>query len=51
MVQVGLGSCCEGRVEFVIAFLGGHGTAGIMRRAREAGIEVIEVAPKGPVVM
>jgi hypothetical protein len=39
------------RPELVIAFLGGRGTADMMRRAREAGIEVVEVGPKGPVVM
>jgi hypothetical protein len=33
----------EGKPDLVVAFLGGKWTADMMRRAREAGIEVIEV--------
>lgn len=35
----------EGRPELVVAFPGGRGTADMVRRARAANIEVIEVAP------
>ena len=35
----------EGKPDLVIAFPGGRGTAGMVRRAREAGVETIEVAP------
>lgn len=34
----------EGRTDLVVAFPGGRGTADMVKRAREAGIEVIEVA-------
>jgi hypothetical protein len=34
----------DGKPELVVAFPGGRGTADMMRRAREAGVEVIEVA-------
>ena len=34
----------EGKPDLVIAFPGGKGTADMARRAREAGIEVIEVS-------
>ena len=33
----------EGRPDLVVAFPGGRGTADMTRRAREAGIEVIEL--------
>ena len=33
----------EGKPDLVVAFPGGRGTANMLRRAREAGIEVIEV--------
>ena len=33
----------EGKPDLVVAFPGGRGTADMMRRAREAGVEVIEV--------
>lgn len=32
----------EGRPDLVIAFPGGRGTADMVRRAREAGVEVVE---------
>lgn len=35
----------EGRPDLVIAFPGGRGTADMMRKARKAGVEVIEIAP------
>jgi hypothetical protein len=33
----------EGKPELVVAFPGGRGTAHMMRIAREAGVEVVEV--------
>jgi hypothetical protein len=33
----------EGRPNLVVAFPGGRGTADMVRRARSAGVEVIEV--------
>jgi hypothetical protein len=33
----------EGKPDLVVAFPGGRGTADMVRRAREAGIEVVEV--------
>jgi predicted Rossmann-fold nucleotide-binding protein len=33
----------EGKPDLIVAFLGGRGTADMVRRGREAGIEVIEV--------
>ena len=36
----------EGRPNLVVAFPGGVGTADMVRRARAAGVEVIEVAPR-----
>lgn len=35
----------EGKPDLVIAFPGGVGTADMVRRARAAGVEVIEVSP------
>lgn len=35
----------EGRPDLVIGFPGGRGTADMMRKARKAGVEVIEIAP------
>lgn len=35
----------EGKPDLVIAFPGGRGTADMVRRAKEAGIEVVEVKP------
>lgn len=35
----------KGRPHFVIAFPGGSGTADMVRRAREAGIDVAEIIP------
>ena len=35
----------EGKPDVVVAFAGGRGTADMVRRAKAAGIEVIEVAP------
>lgn len=35
----------EGRPDLVIAFPGGRGTADMVRKARRAGVEVIEIAP------
>lgn len=35
----------EGRPHSVIAFPGGRGTADMVRKARKAGVEVIEIAP------
>jgi hypothetical protein len=37
----------EGKPDLVVAFPGGKGTADMMRRARAAGVEVIEVADAG----
>jgi len=37
----------EGKPDLVIAFPGGRGTADMVRRARAAGVEVIEVDPDG----
>lgn len=38
----------EGKPDLVIAFPGGRGTADMMRRARAAGIDVIEIKDAGP---
>lgn len=35
----------EGKPDLVIAFPGGRGTADMMRKARKAGVKVIEIAP------
>lgn len=35
----------EGKPDVVIAFPGGRGTANMVRQARKAGVEVIEIAP------
>jgi hypothetical protein len=35
----------EGKPDLVIAFSGGRGTADMVRKARRAGVEVIEIAP------
>lgn len=35
----------EGKPDLVIAFPGGKGTADMVRKARRAGVEVIEIAP------
>ena len=35
----------EGKPDLVIAFPGGRGTADMCRKARRAGVEVIEIAP------
>lgn len=35
----------EGKPDLVIAFPGGRGTADMVRRARKAGVKVIEVVP------
>ena len=35
----------EGRPDLVIAFPGGRGTADMVRKARRAGVEVVEIAP------
>lgn len=35
----------EGRPDLVIAFPGGRGTADMVKKARKAGVEVIEIAP------
>ncbi len=37
----------EGKPDLVVAFPGGRGTADMLRRVREAGIEVIEPLPHG----
>lgn len=37
----------EGKPDVVIAFPGGAGTADMVRRARAAGVEVIEAKPNG----
>lgn len=34
-----------GRPDLVVAFTGGRGTADMVRRARKAGVEVLEVRP------
>jgi hypothetical protein len=34
-----------GKPDFVIAFPGGHGTANMVRKAKAAGVQVLEVAP------
>ena len=38
----------EGRPDFVVAFPGGRGTADMCRRAREAGLEVVEITGPAP---
>lgn len=35
----------EGKPDLVIAFPGGKGTRNMMKQARKAGVEVIEIAP------
>ncbi len=35
----------EGKPDLVLAFPGGRGTADMVRKARKAGVEVIEIAP------
>jgi hypothetical protein len=35
----------EGRPDVVVAFPGGRGTADMVKKARRAGVEVIEIAP------
>lgn len=35
----------EGKPDLVIAFPGGRGTADMVKKARRAGVEVIEIAP------
>lgn len=35
----------DGRPDLVIAFPGGRGTADMVKKARKAGVEVIEIAP------
>lgn len=35
----------EGKPDLVIAFPGGRGTADMCRKARRAGVEVVEIAP------
>jgi predicted Rossmann-fold nucleotide-binding protein len=35
----------EGRPDLVISFPGGRGTADMVKRARRAGVEVVEIAP------
>lgn len=35
----------EGRPDLVIAFPGGRGTADMVRKARRAGVEVVEISP------
>lgn len=35
----------EGEPDLVIAFPGGRGTADMVRKARKAGVEVVEIAP------
>lgn len=37
----------EGRPYLVVAFPGGRGTVDMVRRARDAGIDVVEIVPKG----
>jgi hypothetical protein len=38
----------EGRPDACIAFPGGNGTADMVRRARAAGLQIIEIAPETP---
>lgn len=35
----------EGRPDLVVAFAGGKGTANMVKKARQAGVEVLEVDP------
>lgn len=35
----------EGKPDLVVAFPGGKGTADMVRKARKAGVEVVEIAP------
>lgn len=35
----------EGRPDIVIAFPGGRGTADMVKKARKAGVQVVEIAP------
>jgi predicted Rossmann-fold nucleotide-binding protein len=35
----------QGQPDLVIAFPGGRGTADMVRKARKAGVEVVEIAP------
>ncbi len=35
----------EGKPDLVIAFPGGSGTANMVKQARKAGVEVVEIAP------
>lgn len=35
----------EGRPDLVVAFPGGRGTADMVRKARKAGVKVVEIAP------
>lgn len=35
----------EGKPDLVIAFPGGRGTADMVRKARKAGVQVVEIAP------
>lgn len=35
----------EGKPDLVVAFPGGRGTADMVKKARRAGVEVIEIAP------
>lgn len=35
----------EGKPDLVVAFPGGRGTADMVRRAREAGVEILEATP------
>lgn len=37
----------EGKPELVVAFPGGRGTADMVRKARAAGVRVVEVPPNG----
>jgi hypothetical protein len=39
----------EGKPDLVIAFPGGHGTANMVKLAKEAGVEVVEVKYEKPV--
>jgi hypothetical protein len=36
----------KGKPDLIVAFPGGRGTADMVRRAKAAGIEVIEIAPR-----
>jgi hypothetical protein len=38
----------EGKPDLVVAFPGGRGTAGMMRLAKAANVEVIEVPERHP---